>query len=67
MPVRDDAKAAIMNLIETLSTDIEAWVAEKVTSETKKVSIIPDDCETTLQWLDGNLFKAEVDLSFVLC
>lgn len=63
MPVRDDAKAAIMNLIETLSTDIEAWVAEKMTSETKKVSIIPDDCPTEIQWLDDDKFNAHIDIS----
>lgn len=62
----DDAQAALIRLIEELSTQVDAFLSEKMTSTTRAIYIIPDDCETKLQWLDGNLFKAEVDLSFVL-
>jgi hypothetical protein len=62
----DDALATISRIIEEISTQVEGWLAEKMTSETKKVAILPDDCTTKVQWLDGDVIKAEVEISLHL-
>jgi hypothetical protein len=64
--LNDDAQAAIMHLIESLSTEVEAWLVEKMVSETKKVSIVPDDSTTSIEWLDRGVLNGSVDISLHL-
>lgn len=62
----DNEQAAIANLIEALSTNVEAWLAEKLVSETKEVAILPDDTTTTVQWHDDGTLNATLDISLHL-
>lgn len=62
----DNAMTAVIRLIEELSTLVEEYLTEKMTSDTKRVAILPDESTTTLQWLDGKKFKAEIEISLHL-